>query len=151
MDQEAFFRKLVAFTADVHQVKHELTKDLRVDSVTPVQYGILEYLAVHQPVTLSELSDCQNMSMPNTSREIRKLCEKKLCEKSAAAGDLRKQNIRLSPDGQRMMDEAFRRLEARFLERIENPAEGELEDIGRAVDVLHSRVFYTNNGDKKNA
>jgi len=143
MDQAVFFQKLVAFTTAVHQVKHELTRDLKPDDITPVQYSILESVAVHQPVTLSDISDCQHMSMPNTSREIRKLTEKNLCEKSAVAEDLRKQSVRLTPAGQALMDEAFARIEERFLRRIQGDNEEDLEMIERAIDVLQAKLFYT--------
>lgn len=143
MDKAAFFQKFVAFTTAVHQVKHEMTKDLKPDTITPVQYSILEYVAVQQPVTLSEISDCQHMSMPNTSREIRKLTEKGLCEKSAVAEDQRKQSIRLTPQGQAMMDEAFSRIEERFRERIEGATDDELATIEQALDLLQAKVFHT--------
>ncbi|MGG3450506.1 MarR family transcriptional regulator [Domibacillus aminovorans] len=143
MDKKAFFHKFVAFTTAVHQVSHEITKDVKSDAITPVQYSILEYIAVSQPVTLSQISDCQHMSMPNTSRELKKLSEKKLCEKFAVAEDRRKQYIRLSKDGEAIMNEAFKRIEARFLQRIKDASEEELEEIDRALDVLHSKVFYS--------
>lgn len=143
MDKTAFFQKFVAFTTAVHQVKHEMTKDLKPDTITPVQYSILEYVAVQQPVTLSEISDCQHMSMPNTSREIRKLTEKGLCEKSAVAEDQRKQSIRLTPQGQAMMDEAFSRIEERFLQQIEGATDEELALIEQALDILQAKVFHT--------
>ncbi|MEC0226692.1 MarR family winged helix-turn-helix transcriptional regulator [Paenibacillus alba] len=142
MDNKAFFHKLVLFTAGVLQVKHDFTKDVKPDTITPVQYGILEYLAVSQPVTLSQISDCQHMSMPNTSREMKKLTEKKLCEKTIDPNDQRKHYIRLSPEGQAMMNNAFQIVEARFLERVQAATEEEREAIERALDVLHSKVFY---------
>ncbi|NQX67766.1 MarR family transcriptional regulator [Paenibacillus alba] len=142
MDNKAFFHKLVLFTAGVLQVKHDFTKDVKPDTITPVQYGILEYLAVSQPVTLSQISDCQHMSMPNTSRELKKLTEKKLCEKTIDPNDQRKHYIRLSPEGQAMMNNAFQIVEARFLERVQAATEEEREAIERALDVLHSKVFY---------
>ncbi|QRG67641.1 MarR family winged helix-turn-helix transcriptional regulator [Brevibacillus choshinensis] len=143
MDQTALFQKFVAFTTAVHQVKHEMTKDLKPDDITPVQYSILEYVAVQQPVTLSDISDCQHMSMPNTSREIRKLTEKGLLEKSAVAEDQRKQSIRLTQEGQAMMDEAFSRIEERFRKRILGASEEDLKMIEQALDVLQSKVFHT--------
>lgn len=139
--EEELLHSLVAFTAAVHQVKHDLTKELRIEAVTPVQYGILELLAVEQPVTLSKLSDCLNMSMPNTSREIRKLGEKGLCEKMPAPDDQRKQHIRLSPEGQRLMDEVFGRLKASLRKRIGDVSDERLEELQRAVRLLHQAVF----------
>lgn len=76
MDNNPLFRKFIAFTASVHQITNDITKDVNSDGLTPLQYKIIEYIAVSQPVTLSEISDCMNISMPNTSRELRKLSEK---------------------------------------------------------------------------
>jgi len=141
VDKKAIFHKFVAFTASVHQITHDMTKDVKSDAITPVQYSILEYIAVSQPVTLSQISDCQHMSMPNTSREMRKLSEKNLCEKFAVTGDRRKQYIRLSPEGEAMMKDAFERVEARFQEQIKDASETELKEIEHALDVLQAKVF----------
>ncbi|WP_136605427.1 MarR family winged helix-turn-helix transcriptional regulator [Paenibacillus dokdonensis] len=142
MDKEALFQKFVAFTTAVHEVTYELTKDIKPDDITPVQYSILEYIAVSQPVTLSQISDCKDISMPNTSREIKKLTEKNLCEKFNVAEDRRKQLIRLSKAGQTMMNGAFQRIGGRFAERIKDVSIEQLEDIERALDMLQSKVFY---------
>ncbi|UKS25919.1 MarR family transcriptional regulator [Paenibacillus sp. HWE-109] len=142
MDQKTIFYKFVSFIAAVHEVKHEFTKDVKLDEITPVQYAILEYLAVSQPVTLSQISDCMHMSMPNTSRELKKLTEKHLCEKTADPGDQRKQFIRLSDNGQATMDAAFKGLEARFLQRVQHASAEDLAAIEHALDVLSANVFY---------
>lgn len=131
------------FSTAVHQVTHEVTKDVKSDDLTPVQFSILEYIAVSQPVTLSQISDCQHMSMPNTSRELKKLSEKNLCEKFAVAEDRRKQYVHLSKEGEAMMNDAFKSIETRFLHRIKDASEEELEEIDRALDVLHAKVFYS--------
>jgi DNA-binding MarR family transcriptional regulator len=138
VDKNAMFQKFVAFTAAVHQITNDMTKDVKSEALTPVQYKILEYIAVSQPVTLSEISECMHMSMPNTSRELSKLSDKQLCEKITDAKDRRKQFIRLSEAGENMMNEVFQRIEARFAQRIGNVSGEELKEI----DLLHSKVFY---------
>lgn len=143
MDQNTLFDKLIAFTAAVHQVKHEMTQGIKPGGITPVQYSMLEYIAVSQPVTLSKISDCQQMSMPNTSREIKKLCDKQLCEKYDDPQDRRKQYVRLTGEGERVMKEVFGNIGARFLTRLQDATEKDLQEIVHAMDVLHSRVFYT--------
>ncbi|NHW36620.1 MarR family transcriptional regulator [Paenibacillus aceris] len=142
MVKNVLFQKFVAFTAAVHQITNDMTKDVRSEALTPVQYKILEYIAVSQPVTLSEISDCMHMSMPNTSRELRKLSEKHLCEKIVDAEDRRKQSIRLSQEGEAMMNEVFQRVESQFVQRIGTVTDEELKEIERALDVLMNRVFY---------
>ena len=142
MDKSILFNKLVSFSASVHRVTHELTKDVRSGSITQVQYKILENIAVSQPVTPSEINDCMQMSMPNTSRELSKLSEKNLIEKISDSKDKRKQYIRLSQDGEMLMNEAFASIESRFLERIQNATKEDLKDIERAIDILQSKLFY---------
>ncbi|GGG72782.1 MarR family winged helix-turn-helix transcriptional regulator [Paenibacillus radicis (ex Gao et al. 2016)] len=144
MDKEAFFHRLVAFTAAVHEVTHDFTKDVIPDDITPVQYGILEYIAVSQPVTLSQISDCKHISMPNTSRELKKLSEKNLCEKFDVEGDRRKQFIRLSAEGQALMNGVFGQLGNRFFERMKDAAAEEQQAINEALELLHTKVFYRN-------
>jgi MarR family transcriptional regulator, teicoplanin-associated locus regulator len=142
MDKNALFYKLVSFTTSVHRVTHELTKNAKSDSISQIQYNILEYIAVSQPVTPSEINDCQNMSMPNTSRELRKLSEKKLIDKINDSEDRRKQYISLSNDGEAMMNEAFATIESRFLKRIKNASKEDLDDIERAIHILQTKLFY---------
>ena len=142
MDKHALFNNFVLFTTSVHRVSHELTKGATPDSVSQIQYKILEYIAVSQPVTPSEINDCMNMAMPNTSRELKKLSEKNLIEKIIDKDDRRKQSIRLSKDGQAMMNEAFAMIESRFLNRIQNASEEDLEEIERAINILQSKFLY---------
>lgn len=142
MDKNALFYKLVSFTSSVHRVTQELTKNAKSHSISQTQYNILEYISVSQPVTPSEINDCQNMSMPNTSRELSKLSKKNLIEKLNDTEDRRKQYIRLSSDGEAMMNEAFATIESRFLKRIENASIEDLNDIEHAIEVLQTKLFY---------
>ncbi|MNO13826.1 HTH-type transcriptional regulator MhqR [compost metagenome] len=141
MDKD-LFQKFVAFTTAVHQITSDISKDVKAEALTPLQYKILEYIAVSQPVTLSEISDCMHMSMPNTSRELKKLSEKQLCDKITDPADRRKQGITLSPAGEAMMNEAFQHIAVRFAERISSVTDEERKEIERALDLLQEKVFY---------
>lgn len=141
MNKNVLFQQFVSFTTAIHQTTAELTKDVKTEAITPMQYKILEYLMVSQPVTLSEVSDCMNMSMPNTSRELRKLTEKRLCEKIADNEDRRRQSIRLTAEGEAMMQEAFDRIEERFRERIQGLTSEDLVKISDAIELLQRKIF----------
>ena len=106
-----------------------MTKDVKPEDITTVQYKILEYIAVSQPSTLSDISECMHMSMPNTSRELRKLSEKGLCLKVTDSEDRRKQYIQLSESGEALMNEVFGRIEARFVERLQDITGDELQKL----------------------
>ncbi|SFD12125.1 MarR family winged helix-turn-helix transcriptional regulator [Bacillus sp. UNCCL81] len=142
MDNSVLFSKCVSFITSVHRVTHELTKNSKSGSITPIQYKILEYITVSQPVTPSEISDCQNISMPNTSRELKKLSEKNLIEKMSDPADRRKQFIRLTVEGEAMMSESFKSLESLLLSRIQNASKEDLQDIEHAMEILQTKVFY---------
>ncbi|ASS73649.1 MarR family transcriptional regulator [Tumebacillus algifaecis] len=142
MDKQALFKKFVTFTSSVHQVTNDMTKDVQAEEVTPLQYKILEHLAICEAVTISAISECLHTSLPNTSRELRKLIEKQLCEKVPDLEDRRKQYIRLTMRGQAMMEEAFQRIESQFLKRIAQVSNEELKEVERALDLLQKKVFY---------
>jgi MarR family 2-MHQ and catechol resistance regulon transcriptional repressor len=142
MDNNHLFQKFVAFSAAVHQITNDITKDVKSEALTPLQYKILEYIAVSQPVTLSEISDCMQMSMPNTSREMKKLSEKGVCTRITDPVDRRKQEITLSAAGEALMNEAFQRIAVRFEQRIQSTTAQERKEIERALDLLQQKVFY---------
>ncbi|WP_409368913.1 MarR family winged helix-turn-helix transcriptional regulator [Lysinibacillus sp. 38-6] len=141
MDKNALFNQFVTFTANVHQVTSDLTQNINTDTITPVQYKILEYLKVSQPVTITEISDCHHMSLPNTSRELKKLQEKHLIEKISDSEDRRKYYVRLSEDGEQLMNEAFARIEARFQQLIQHISKEDLTEIQHALNILQQTVF----------
>lgn len=142
-NKETLSRKIMSFTGSVIEVKHELTKNYKIADITPLQYNILEYISFSQPVTLSHISDCQHISMPNASREVKKLSDKGLCEKFSVPQDRRKQFIRLSPKGQAIMDEVFNRVEESIMQRLQGVSSEEIEQIDEAIRLLHHKLFYT--------
>ncbi|MGE7694286.1 MarR family winged helix-turn-helix transcriptional regulator [Lysinibacillus sp. NPDC094177] len=142
MDKKVLFNQFVAFTAAVHQVTHELTQNVKIDNITPVQYKILEYIKVSQPVTPTEISDCQHMSLPNTSRELRKLQERKFIEKISDTEDRRKHYVCLTEDGEKIMEEAFACIEDRFQQLIQHASKKDLEDIHNALNILDNKIFH---------
>jgi DNA-binding MarR family transcriptional regulator len=82
------------------------------------------------------------MSLPNTSRELRKLIEKGLCTKVPDTIDRRKYYIQLTGKGQAMMDEAFRNIQIQFEQRIKHLSDEELMEIDKAIELLQKKVFY---------
>ncbi|OBR62454.1 MarR family transcriptional regulator [Paenibacillus oryzae] len=146
MGKSALFYRMVTFVAAVHRIQVELGKDINLDGMTPVQYAILEYIAVDQPVTLSGISECLGMSMPNASRELRKLAEMGLCSKYTDEVDRRKQHITLSSAGEERMKSIFAQMESRLMNRMGEISPSEMEAIVNAMDTLQSLVF--NDGSK---
>ena len=143
MDQKALFQQLLSFVAAVSQTKHDLSKNIPIEYLTPAQYGILELVAFDQPVTLSEISDCRDMSMPNASRELKKLLDKELCIKYSAPEDRRKQYICLSPQGEQLMEGVLAHIGGQVSERLKGADGEQLRQISSAMELLQKTVFRT--------
>ncbi|NGZ76412.1 MarR family winged helix-turn-helix transcriptional regulator [Saccharibacillus alkalitolerans] len=141
MSHSDLFQKVVSFASSVHEVSHEMTRGVKNEDVTPVQYKILEYMMFSQPVTPSQIADCVDLSLPNTSRELRKLLEKGLCEKAVDDADRRRQLFRLSGDGQAMLDRIFAQAQQGFERKIAGLSGEELKEIERALALLQKKVF----------
>jgi len=141
LSKENVFQQLVTLITSAHQLHYTMTKDIPMHDLTPLQYEILEFLAVEQPLMVSQISECKGISMPNMSREIRKLTEKGLCEKFGDTGDRRKQYIRLTKSGEDRMAKAFQHMMNLFNQRLEHIPDTELSSISEAMKLLESTIF----------
>ncbi|WP_231512588.1 MarR family winged helix-turn-helix transcriptional regulator [Bacillus sp. MB2021] len=142
LDERQFFQKFITFTASVHQLKHALTNDLRPTNLTPIQYNILEYISINEPAILSDISSCHQMSLPNTSRELKNLMEKNLINKFIDEKDRRKQYIVLSDEGKEVMKLVFHEVEQILKKRIDTLSGEQLQEIATAMELLQNKVFY---------
>lgn len=142
MNEEQFFQKFITFTASVYQLKHALSNDLRPNDLTPIQYSILEYVSINQPVILSEISDCLQISLPNTSRELKKLTKKNLIKKFTDEKDRRKQYMSLSDEGKKVMNHVFHEIENKLKKRVDHLSAEQLEEINTAMALLQGKVFF---------
>lgn len=141
INQDEFFSKFITLSASVHRLTHDLTQDANPKNVTQVQYKILEYIYINEPVTISEISDCQYISMPNTSREIKKLMEKQLVEKYADFSDRRKQYIRLSHFGKNLMDSFFNMIKKEFIQHTKELSKEDVVEIEIALNTLQQKLL----------
>ncbi|USB32688.1 MarR family transcriptional regulator [Paenibacillus sp. YPG26] len=141
VNKESLFQQLASMIASAHQLHFDMTKDMPMGDITPLQYEILELVSVKQPITASQLSECKGISMPNMSRELRKLKLKGLCEGIEDTGDRRKQYIRLSPLGEERIAAAFEHMRQLFMQRIEQIPDSKLAKISEAMGILDSTIF----------
>src|SRR5690606_1682599 len=142
-ERDKLFQQTVSFIAAVHQVHYDMTKTMPLHGLTALQYEIMEFIAIDQPLTPSQISECKGISMPNTSRELRKLTEKGLCERFDDPTDRRKQYIRLSELGEKYMAEAFEHMKQELGKRLGDMGENELQHIIASMQHLQKTVFYS--------
>ena len=142
MENEILFNKLIKFTNSVYSVTYDLSKGEKPENITSVQYDILVFIAFKKRTTPSQISECLHMSMPNVSRELKKLGEHKLIKRVSDVEDRRKQFICLSKDGGFLIEEIYKRILVNFNNRIKNASQKELDEIDRAVDILQKYLYF---------
>lgn len=141
MDRSNLFKQMIQFINAVHEMTYEFSRHVKHDSTTDLQYKILEYVYLNQPITPSEISNCLYISLPNTSRELKKLQQLQLIQKEADIEDRRKLYITLSEQGQAAMNASFAAIEQQFQAKLEHVSDKELDDIQKAVQLLQNKVF----------
>lgn len=82
MNEHELFQEILEFTKSVYDSTIEIRKSAKPDTLTPQHYNILEIIYLHNTKSVSELCDCLDISMPNASRELKKLTELGYVKKS---------------------------------------------------------------------
>ncbi|MEI5906849.1 MarR family transcriptional regulator [Bacillus spongiae] len=142
MGHKSLFNKLIHFTNSVYSVTYELSKDEKPDHLTTVQYDILVFIALKKQTTPSHISECLHISIPNVSRELKKLAEHHLIIKTPDVVDRRKQLIELSEQGGQLMEQVYERIFANFKNRVHNASQSELDEIDHAIDLLKKHLYF---------
>jgi DNA-binding MarR family transcriptional regulator len=142
MNKNLFFQTIISFIGNVHANTHSLMKDARSNEITPQQHSILEYVFFSKAVTTSQVADCLNISLPNASRELKKLSKLELIAKETDKKDRRKTTISLSEQGQNLMLHTFERIQKNFWEQAGQLSENEMQLIISSMNVLGKKVFF---------
>ncbi|MCF6248903.1 MAG: MarR family winged helix-turn-helix transcriptional regulator [Desulfobacula sp.] len=142
MNKNIFFQAIISFIGNVHANTHSLMKDARSNEITPQQHSILEYVFFSKAVTTSQVADCLNISLPNASRELKKLSRLKLIVKEIDEKDRRKSTISLSEQGKNLMLHTFERIQKNFWEQAGPLSEDEMQLITSSMKVLETKVFF---------
>lgn len=141
MKNPHFFKEFVAFASTFSERKHDLMSKVKPSDLTTLQYLILEQLAVSEPLTPSQIADCQHMSLPNVSRELKKLHEKQFIDRQEDQDDKRKHVIMLSEKGRACMNEAFQHIESMLIGSLSPSDIEQMDDIVQALRLLNQTIF----------
>lgn len=141
MQHPHFFKEFVAFASTFSELKHNMMSKVKLPELTPLQYLILEQLAVSEPLTPSDIADCQHMSLPNVSRELKKLHEKQFIDREEDRVDKRKHIIMLSDKGRTCMNEAFQHIERMLIDSLSSSDIEQMDDIVQALRLLNQTIF----------
>lgn len=111
------------------------------DNITPIQYNILEYIYFGEGCILSSMSECLYMSLPNTSREVKKLVGKGFITRQDDPNDKRKHYLLLTDDGRKLMDAALEKLLANANKKYEHLSAEDQREVVDLMDRLIKKIF----------
>jgi DNA-binding MarR family transcriptional regulator len=118
-------------------------KDARSDKITPQQHAMLEYIFFNKSVTASQIADCLNISLPNASRELKKLSKLKIIDKKSHEKDRRKTTISLSDKGQNMMMQTFEKIQKNFWKLSGPLSEDEMKSILSSIKIIEEKILFS--------
>lgn len=137
---EKFLSELLLFGIKFSQLSGELLGQARPKELTPTQFELMQVLAQGPGTTLSSLCNCAKLSLPNGSRELRKLREMGLVQKSEVATDKRLTAFALSPAGEQCIHQAYQRLSLHAWELYGSKAPKELDLLADCLATLRDKL-----------
>jgi len=132
---------LEKFGFGFNKLSYELLEEIKPEGITSVQFKILQYLTDGERITLGHISSCLGMSVPNTSREVKKLFEKHLIQKNPDHRDKRVSFISLSPGGAELMNAAFDILKKNISVRYAQLKPREIDEAIRALALISEKLL----------
>lgn len=141
MLRKEFMQLLFEYFAESQKTLFDLTKKSRADNLTSIQYNILEYLYFNDGKGLSKLADCMYLSLPNASREVKKLNNVSLLKKIQDTNDKRKTYIYLTDEGKELMDKCFSTMTSHLEGKLKNLTEKDQIELEQNMINIMSKLF----------
>lgn len=142
MINQDFMMTLTTLFSGVSTVLFELQNGTKPTSITQVQFDILEYLYFNDCKDLSCISACMYLSMPNASREVKKLTEKKLLTKEHDTKDKRRYLIRLTQEGKDMMEDVLNQLYKKANEKYKHMTDEDQARLQKHMDAIVKELLF---------
>lgn len=141
MLRKEFIEQLFEYFSASQTTLFDLTKRARTHDLTVIQYNILEYLYFNDGKGISKLADCVYLSLPNASREVRKLNEMSLIKKQQDPKDRRKTYIFLSEEGKLIMDKAFGIMTSHLEDKLKDLSCNEQKQLEENMRNIMCKLF----------
>ncbi len=131
-----FEEYIVAFAHVYGKLEGDLILKTKPDVLTPLQYRLLLIFSPTTKKTPGEISDCLNLTLPNTSRELRHLKALGLIKKEVDATDKRCVWISTTDAGNALLDLAKGEMAKIFSKAFSHVSPEELEKVLHAFSYL---------------
>ncbi|QWU16102.1 DNA-binding transcriptional regulator, MarR family [Paenibacillus sophorae] len=136
-----FAFKLRTFGTEFSKVTRHLLTEIKPEEITLLQFEILHFLYTEGSATFGQIGACTGMSLPNTSREVKKLIQKKLVTKRADIKDKRVYFVELSPSGKELMTASSSKLERLISGQYAHLNPEDVSEVMQALDLLSEKLL----------
>lgn len=136
-----FEEVLLTYFGASQKTLFDLQQGTKPSDVTQIQYNILEYLYFADKSTTSSVAQCLYLSMPNTSREIKKLVDLDYIRREYDQKDKRKHYVLLSDPGKNLMNKAISKTIKKADEKYGTMSIEEQEDLTDMLKIITEKLF----------
>ena len=133
--------KMIQFFSETQKTLFDFMNGVIPEDITPIQYNILEYIFFNTQSIMSQLAKCLYMSLPNTSREVKKLVTKGYIRRECDPTDKRKHYLYLSDDGITLMNKSLGILCSNANEKYRDMSEEDQKETVELMDKLMEKIF----------
>ena len=141
MLREDFIQLMFGYFSGSSKTLFDLSVGSKPENITPIQYNILEYLYFTDYKNLSDISQCMYLSMPNASREVKKLVEKKLLTSKNDPDDKRKHYFYTTENGRDVMNQAFQIVVKNANQKYDHLSEKKQKELMQHMKVIMDQLF----------
>jgi len=133
--------KMIQFFSATQKTLFDFMNGAIPEDITPIQYNILEYIFFGNKCILSNISECLYMSLPNTSREVKKLVTKGYIRREDDPTDKRKHYLILTDSGNKLMETSLGVLLSNANEKYKDMSVEEQKETAQLMDQLMAKIF----------
>jgi len=141
MTKDDVFRRTAAFISSIHTLEASLEHLITDEEFSSLQLNLMRILYFSSPRSLSSLSACVNMNLPNTSREIRRLTEAGVVCKSVSSRDKRITELSLTESGKKKVEEGLEVMKNCLFSSSGEWTEDRMMKYLESLSVIESELF----------
>ncbi len=140
MNKDYLFNRIVGLISGLHGLEAKLSSD-KTDDVTALQMNLLMILFFSSYSSMSSLSKCLGINLPNCSREVKKLTNMKLVKKNVSASDKRKTELSLTDIGRKRVESFLNEMKDNFFKEKQNWTDEKIKKCVENIDNIERDIL----------
>lgn len=141
MNKDILFNRTAGFIAKVYDFEAKLSEGKGDSEITHLQLELLKILYFSCCKSISGLSECLNINLPNCSREVKKLSLSGFIQKTVSSSDKRKTELSLTDKGKNKVEKFLFDMRDNFFKHENIWSEDKIKKCIDSIDILEKELF----------